>query len=107
MVRYSDTRRNDPAVREAVIELLNNQDTAVTEAMKLVNQASVLMRQAADGHIDASEMRLYKDAADAISTAFYQLNRVDRFRGGGDNETYVGNIAASPVGEAIERRMNR
>lgn len=107
MVKYSDTRRNDPKVRAAVVELLDNQDEAVTDALAAVGRSSTKLHQAADGHMDANEMRLYKDAADAVSRAVYYLDRVARFRGESGNPTYVGNIAASPVGEAIELRMNR
>lgn len=107
MVKYNDTRRNDPQVRAAVVELLDNQDAAVAEALVSVGAASTKLHQAADGHMDALEMRLYKAAADAVSRAVYQLQRVASFRGGSENPIYVGNIAASPVGEAIELRMDR
>jgi RNase adaptor protein for sRNA GlmZ degradation len=107
MVRYSDTRRNDPVVRAEVVKLLEAQEAAAAEALALSRKASNLLRQAADGHMDDSTMRLYKDAADAVSTAVYHLDRVARYRGESTNETYVGNIAASLVGETIERRLNR
>lgn len=95
MVKYNDTRRNGPQARAAVVELLDNQDAAVAEALASVGAASTKLCQAADGHMDAAEMRLYKDAANAVSRAVYQLNRVAIFRGGSENPTYVDNIAMS------------
>lgn len=106
MVRYSDIRRNDPVIRAEVVKLLEAQAAAAVEALELARKAFSLLHRAADGHMDDSTMRLYKDAADAVSTAVYQLDRVTRFRGDSTSDTYVGNISASPVGETIQNRLN-
>lgn len=102
--RYSDERRHDPEIREVVIDALKTQKEAVDEAYKFLVEADKILSAAPYTDLDSG---MYYNAQNSVKKALRDVERKRRFAGDSENETYVGNLAASHVGERIKKDLSK
>jgi hypothetical protein len=100
--KYSEVRRNDVELREQVKKVVAAREKAVLEASELLKQAAKLL-SANTGFVGDET---YARNAQTIRIANATLARDAKFmmQGGSrtENPTYIGNLAAGPLGEQIQ-----
>ena len=103
----SEIRRNDPELKAKVAKVVKARQDALNEASALVERAYEILK--AQRHFVGDN--IYSSHVTAVSTASYTLSRDAEFtsgrRGGtandpAKNDTYLGNLAAGPLGVQIQ-----
>lgn len=103
----SEIRRNDPELKAKVAKVVKARQDALKQASVLLEQAYDILKAQRQFVGD----NIYNRNVTTVSTASYTLSRDAEFtsgqRGGPDNDpakndTYLGNLAAGPLGVQIQ-----
>lgn len=101
----SEERRNDPELKAKVSKVVRARQQALNEASVLLNQAYDILK--AQQHFAGDA--LYSGQVSSVGTASFTLSRDAAFasRDGAsgnaaENDTYLGNLAASSLGVQIQ-----
>lgn len=103
----SEERRHDPELREEVKGFLDEQRQALEAAKSLLDEALKILAEAGIGVRGFQETGLYDEAVSAVFLAQTKLNHAITYGGRSDNETYVGNVAASAFGKCLQGKTAR
>ena len=98
--RYDNVRREDPALREKVQQVIDARRAALRRAAALLREAEEVLAPLAQFHDDAIFNRQVQSVADASESLARDV-AFDSVTGKGS--TYVGNLAAGPLGEQIQK----
>ena len=102
--KYSSERRNDPELKEKAAKVVIARQNALKEADALLKQAAQILT-AQSGFVDGA---VYDSQVQAIRIASMKLSQDTQFELGGkrgnpaENDTFLGNLAAGPLGEQIQ-----
>lgn len=97
VIKFDEKRRNDPAVREAVREVLLARQQAVIEAKAFVDAALEALNSTPYPHL--KEQPLFERIRNSVWKAAIEIeNSMSKEP---PNETYIGNAAASQLGQAV------
>jgi hypothetical protein len=103
--KYDNDRRNDPELKAKVAKVLVARQNALKEADALLKQAAQILSAQSD-FVDGA---IYNRQVQAVRIASFTLSRDTEFEVGGprrqnpaENDNYLGNLAAGPLGEQIE-----
>ena len=104
----SEIRRNDAELKAKVSKVVKARQEALKEASALLNQAYEILK--VQRHFVGDE--IYSRQVRAVSTASFSLSRDAEFASGqrgernndpSENDTYLGNLAASELGVQIQK----
>ena len=96
---YSEEQRNDPELRAKVAKVIKARQDALAEAAQKLQEAVDILRPLSIFDGDA----IYQRSYDATWRAFNQVSGDAAFMGRPTTETYIGNKAASELGDQILR----
>lgn len=100
--KYSDERRHDPEVRAKVERVIIAQNALMARAAATLKELAAEMRSLSglrDSH------SIYDRSYDTVFSAAWKVEHDSDFmnRDGGPNDCYIGNMAASPMGEYLQK----
>jgi hypothetical protein len=95
----SERRRNDPALRAEAERIHKARQAVLLKAAAALEEIYNGMRELSRYRDDS----VYNRCVDAVWHANYRVSSDASFMQGIGGETYVGNLAAGELGDAIER----
>jgi hypothetical protein len=102
-VIFSDTQRNDPVLREKVAQVIEARRMTLLKAAEMLKAVSDMMRPLELGGDDAIYSRSYEKVRRAAFSVASDAEFRDKLLTG-DTECYIGNQAASGLGNYILKK---